>query len=509
MQGSKGVLTAGTFPDHPVWIYFVMTNSHSLPSVTVWRCEICDKPFTKGQSNKPTPNIAEHANSHHWRQESSHKRHIPYCRRNQSRPRIRPKSCRLCSAAKVKCTFQTPCLRCASKGIDCVYELPCRSHAVAEDSEAATSSGNSIEQAVPGLCDPSTFIQDSSDEPRTGPAAGEVFQVPLMSVFPSSAADVDDVIMDLLSLPTDEPATYGFDESLRIGTVSTESTTDKTIPFDTWAWPHASIQPRMGQAAQEPWSAWTTSVSLHPAPTVSNLIQRFSLPRVECLVPLRASGAAAQHSTQFLIRALRAYPLMMLRRETLPPFIHPHWCRQGTPSLPEPISNCMSIAHMYASRSEETRSFLWRTVKAENEWFLEQVTNCLSSSSCLSLRISNADLLSTFPSLFWGRIAHRVLTTGPTGSPPGTDDLYDYAVCRRGNRASRLESANGHNVPGQPLVMKGLSTRANRSAVSLQTIQEDFQLEVLRARSIVSPTNLGGLDLCGIQTKVRATYKSR
>ncbi|KAH8904194.1 hypothetical protein BR93DRAFT_971259 [Coniochaeta sp. PMI_546] len=42
------------------------------------------------------------------------------------------------------------------------------------------------------------------------------------------------------------------------------------------------------------------------------------------------------------------------------------------PCLPEPVSSCMSVAHMYAFRSEETRPFLWRTVQAEDERFLAQ-----------------------------------------------------------------------------------------------------------------------------------------
>jgi hypothetical protein len=68
------------------------------------------------------------------------------------------------------------------------------------------------------------------------------------------------------------------------------------------------------------------------------------------------------------MQMLRAFPQMMLRRETLPPFIHGHWYRpmSATESaLPEPLVNCMGVAQVFASHNPDTRPFLWRMIQSE------------------------------------------------------------------------------------------------------------------------------------------------
>jgi hypothetical protein len=182
---------------------------------------------------------------------------------------------------------------------------------------------------------------------------------------PDSTGNMEDFFMELL------PA-HGYTGTRNMSATVTPSA-DEAISFDTWAWPGAFIEPRMGHAAQAPWSTWTTSVAYSPTLGTPDLNDMSSFPRGRCLALLEHSGPVIQNNRHLVVQALRAYPLMMLRRETLPPFIHPHWHRQTTPALPEPLSNCMSIAQMYAFRSEETKPFLWRTIKAENDRFLTQV----------------------------------------------------------------------------------------------------------------------------------------
>lgn len=184
--------------------------------------------------------------------------------------------------------------------------------------------------------------------------------------------------MELLPLHIDEPHAYGYDGNYDSSIITAVPPVNRVVPFDMRAWPHAFIQPRMEQAAQAPWSAWTTSVANHSTLHNPNPIDMFSLPRRECLARLHPSSLVIRHNTHLVMQVLRAYPLMMLRRETLPPFIHPHWHRPSTPALPEPLSNCMSVAQMFAFRSEETKPFIWRTVKAENERFLTQVPDSFS-----------------------------------------------------------------------------------------------------------------------------------
>lgn len=78
-----------------------------------------------------------------------------------------------------------------------------------------------------------------------------------------------------------------------------------------------------------------------------------------------------QHASRVIMQMLYAYPQMMLRRQTFPPFIHPHWHEKR---LPDTLATCMSIAQLFAARTPETEPFLWRTISAEEERFREQVS---------------------------------------------------------------------------------------------------------------------------------------
>ncbi|KAF5649400.1 short chain dehydrogenase family [Fusarium sp. NRRL 52700] len=77
-----------------------------------------------------------------------------------------------------------------------------------------------------------------------------------------------------------------------------------------------------------------------------------------------------QHASRVIMQMLYAYPQMMLRRQTFPPFIHPHWHEK---TLPETLGNCMSISQLFAARTPETEPFLWRMVTAEEERFREKL----------------------------------------------------------------------------------------------------------------------------------------
>ncbi|WAO96876.1 Zn(2)-C6 fungal-type domain-containing protein [Fusarium falciforme] len=76
----------------------------------------------------------------------------------------------------------------------------------------------------------------------------------------------------------------------------------------------------------------------------------------------------SHHAAKLVLQTLYAFPQMMLRRKTFPPFIHPQW---HEPCLPEALANCMSIAQLFAARTPETRAFLWRTINTEEQRFRE------------------------------------------------------------------------------------------------------------------------------------------
>lgn len=92
------------------------------------------------------------------------------------------------------------------------------------------------------------------------------------------------------------------------------------------------------------------------------------------LTRLRTSGPLTQLSANLVMEALCAIPEQMVRRTTLPPFIHPHWYR---PSMPEPLAICMRIAQMFTSRTPDIKPFIWRTILAEQRRVIEQV--CIPS----------------------------------------------------------------------------------------------------------------------------------
>jgi hypothetical protein len=80
--------------------------------------------------------------------------------------------------------------------------------------------------------------------------------------------------------------------------------------------------------------------------------------------------AYAQHSADLIVEALYAIPDQMLRRETFPSFIHPHWSH---PALPESLAVCMNLANIYSSRAPELRAFLWRTILTEQRRAVERI----------------------------------------------------------------------------------------------------------------------------------------
>ncbi|RFU30790.1 hypothetical protein B7463_g5533, partial [Scytalidium lignicola] len=95
-------------------------------------------------------------------------------------------------------------------------------------------------------------------------------------------------------------------------------------------------------------------------PTTSTSLQVVNLPTYRSpIIPIIAG-------------ILRTYPKMMLRKTTLPPFIHILACGQpdsDKESFPEPLAICMSIAHMFAAQTNESKTFLHRTIEAERRRF--------------------------------------------------------------------------------------------------------------------------------------------
>lgn len=103
-----------------------------------------------------------------------------------------------------------------------------------------------------------------------------------------------------------------------------------------------------------------------PAQVTSN-------PRSLILRPEARSGG--QGTAKLIMHTLKSYVRMMLKHDTLPPFIH-RWTI--SPDLgqanTEPLTNCISLVHMIASQVRGSRKLFWRNVKLECERLLEDVS---------------------------------------------------------------------------------------------------------------------------------------
>lgn len=120
-------------------------------------------------------------------------------------------------------------------------------------------------------------------------------------------------------------------------------------------------------------------------------------PLVKLAVP-QLGHPHAQHNADLIIQALRSFPTMMLRRETFPWFIHPRsqlLSKSTGIALPEALSNCMSIAQMFASQTSETRYFFRQTIGAEYRRFISEVRFC-SCRALLMLNVKKMYLMSKF-----------------------------------------------------------------------------------------------------------------
>ncbi|RGP73082.1 ATP-dependent dna helicase pif1 [Fusarium longipes] len=94
--------------------------------------------------------------------------------------------------------------------------------------------------------------------------------------------------------------------------------------------------------------------------------------------------SSLQHASRIIMQMLYAYPQMMLRRQTFPPFIHPHWHQK---QVPETLSNCMGIAQIFASRTPESEPFLWKMIDSEQGRFRQKLTSFTGGEVHLCLQV--------------------------------------------------------------------------------------------------------------------------
>lgn len=85
--------------------------------------------------------------------------------------------------------------------------------------------------------------------------------------------------------------------------------------------------------------------------------------------------AGTQRIANLMFHTLKSYPQMMLRPDSLPPFIHPASMLEGFSDNDhmEPLNNCISLVHMVNSRVRGSRKLFWMNVRMECERICEEV----------------------------------------------------------------------------------------------------------------------------------------
>ncbi|KAK3309004.1 uncharacterized protein B0T15DRAFT_126406 [Chaetomium strumarium] len=284
---------------------------------SVLRCGRCNKPFDK---------------------QSTLKRHGYYCRSRQDEPATRTRSCNSCARRKARCDNKRPaCSACLTKGIECHY--PAKTPR--GTGRGPQSVRQRTERDVPTAHPPETVSAPISDAISHHSLFNDA---PVISDLSVSAADSGDVYLpwdgqdiafaDFI-LPQMNDAALQFFPAL-------ESTTPLSTPLQETIQPHR------------------VSIPAPPLNFSGSLVQR---PR---------TGLAMQRMAKLVLQQLKSYPLMMLRHNTLPPFIHPRLLSDVEKSDMEPLHNCMSLLHMLGSQVPGSRKLVWRNVRMECERFRKE-----------------------------------------------------------------------------------------------------------------------------------------
>lgn len=80
-----------------------------------------------------------------------------------------------------------------------------------------------------------------------------------------------------------------------------------------------------------------------------------------------------QPAASIIMNSLRAYPRTMMRRQAVPPFVHPTALVETEELYGEPLANCASLMVMAGAGGYNSRKLFWRNVQWECERFVHEV----------------------------------------------------------------------------------------------------------------------------------------
>ncbi len=310
---------------------------------SVLRCGQCKKPFDKRELyfHSIFPRDAESLLTVLCL-ESTLKRHGYYCRSRRFGSSSRSRSCISCATGKARCDNGRPkCARCITKAIECHYPAN-RPKDTGPNIQHNDHAPNKRRNGAPSLVTNSSTVENRQEARNHVDAildSALVVSDPELASIVGEFLDWDDPdinFAEFLNQQTNDEAVQYPSSTSSLLRHSTPST-DRTV----------QLQPAI--------SSPNVPIQKPPTSTLRSLIQR----------PKRNAGA--QRIANLILHTLKSYPLMMLRHDTLPPFIHPGLISSDAENNNmEPLANCISLVHMI-SGVQGSRKLFWKNVRLECE----------------------------------------------------------------------------------------------------------------------------------------------
>ncbi|KAK4156571.1 hypothetical protein C8A00DRAFT_12487, partial [Chaetomidium leptoderma] len=296
----------------------------------VLRCERCNKPF-----DKP----------------STLKRHGYYCQsRKEGGAATRHRSCVSCARRKARCDNKRPaCSGCVARAVECHYP----SNTSKGEPRSRRSGDASPVQSAQWLMEVDSSPTASHHHPPFDTALVASDPTP-----PTTPEEVylgwDDPAIDLIFADLINPQTSDNDTSQ--SSSASSSTVDRDSPSTA-----SSIVVR-GSPPRTIASSPRMSILRQPPYLLGSFIPR---PKIEI---------GTQKTANLVLHTLKSYPLMLLRHNTPPPFIHPRFLSSSSIEHDEmePLNNCISLLHMFSSRVPASRKLFWKNVRMECERFHQE-----------------------------------------------------------------------------------------------------------------------------------------
>lgn len=303
----------------------------------VLRCIQCNKPFDKRESHFNLRNTNFVLTLGH--SESTLKRHGYYCRSRKAGGSSRVRSCVSCAKGKARCDGKRPdCSRCLSRGIQCHYPENSRSDVGPKrQSEVLRNEPHST------TC---SSVAELPVEPRplashdNGTVLDSALSMPLENLG-EEFLDWNDAELDFSDFLNAQTLIENVDYSSSGTSLfrRSNSTTYQTNPVH--------------------YSLFSPEHTMPPTPSIYN---------TRSLVLRSKITGGATRSANLILGTLKSYPHMILRDNTLPPFIHPSLVPfHKEDDEMEPLTNCISLVHMVSSGIRGSKKLFWRNVRMECE----------------------------------------------------------------------------------------------------------------------------------------------